>query len=211
MRIVDVKQRSDEWFAARLGIPTASELDSLVTPLGKVREGDGVQSYLSRKLAERWTEMPIEGGGSWSMEQGGFLEDEALPWYELRHNVDVTQVGLVLNDEGTFGASPDGLVMDGDRVRYGLEIKCPQPPNHVKWLLGGEVPKDYLLQCYGGMFVTGAPAWVFLSYHRKFPPLVVRLERDEKMMSAIGEAVSAFADRMREGWDRLLLAEGGAG
>ena len=54
MKILDVVQGSEAWLRARAGIPTASEFGNLVTPLWKIRSGDMVDGYLSRKLAERW-------------------------------------------------------------------------------------------------------------------------------------------------------------
>ena len=40
MKIIPCEQNTPEWQAARCGIPTASEIDSLVTPLGKLRSGE---------------------------------------------------------------------------------------------------------------------------------------------------------------------------
>ena len=35
-------------------------------------------------------------------------------------------------------------------------------------------------------------SWVFLSYHRDFPPLILTIERDEEIMSKIADAVDKF-------------------
>ena len=50
----NISQGSLEWNCLRAGKVTASELDRLVTPLGKVKTGDGPRSYLCEKVAEAW-------------------------------------------------------------------------------------------------------------------------------------------------------------
>lgn len=203
MKILTHRQGSDEWLRARAGIPTASELDALVSPLGKVRTGEGPHSYVCLKAAERWIGGPIQSFGGGAMEQGSILEGEALPWYELHADTEVRRVGLVLTDDERFGASPDGILPDGS----GLEIKCPQPHTHVRWLVAGVVPPEHRLQCMGGMFATGAERWTFLSYCRGFPPLVAQIHRDPEMFAAIGEALTRFHEALEAAMVRLRAAD----
>lgn len=207
MKILDVKQGSDEWLAARLGIVTASELDSLITPLWKARTGDGVRNYLATKIAERWRGQPLTTYHGGSMEQGTLREDEAFAWYELEYDVTLRKVGFILTDEGqiTMGCSPDGLI-DGDG---GLEIKCPSPHTHVRWLLEGGIPPEHRAQVYGGMLVARAPRWRFMSYCRGFPPLVVTVEPEQAIERAIEEAVEAFQTRLDEAWAVVEKYNGG--
>lgn len=206
MKILDVKQGSEEWLAARAGIVTASELGALLTPTLKPTDSQGRMTYLYTKLAERWQGFPMPSYGGGVMEQGSILEGEALPWYAVRFKAKPKRVGLVLTDCGRFAASPDGLLPE-----VGLEIKCPQPPNHVKWLLDGRIPPEHLLQCYGGMFATGYKAWDFVSYCRGFPPLVRRLERDEKVMDLILGQVERVTETLDEWTEKLKEANGGKG
>lgn len=207
MKVLEVQQGSEEWLSARAGIVTASELDNLISPTLEVREGKTPKTYLHTKLAERWQGFPLQSFGGGVMEQGSVLESEARPWFALEYGVDVETVGLVLTDDGRFGASPDGLVKD----RYGVEIKCPQPHTHVKWLLAGEVPPDHLMQCHGGMYATGLLEWRFVSYCRLFPPLVLTVKRDEAVMKLIGEQLTLFYADMDFAWKKLIHANGGAG
>jgi hypothetical protein len=142
MRVIDVKQNTLEWFDARCGIPTASELDALITPLGKVRTGDGVDTYLAKKLAERWRGEALPSAGSWAMEQGSIREDEAIPWYQFEYDRPVQRVGFITSDDGQIGCSPDGMFTDGT----GIEVKCPEVHTHVGYLLDGGLPKAYVAQ-----------------------------------------------------------------
>lgn len=205
MKTLNVKQGSEEWLHARAGIPTASELDSLISPTGKIRTGQTPHTYLCRKLAEAWNGGPLQSFSGGVMEQGAILESEAVPWFELRTGLDVERVGFLLTDDGFFGASPDGMLPDGT----GLEIKCPQPTNHIAWLLAGDVPDEHRLQCHGGMYVTGAERWTFVSYCRGFPALVCELRRDEVVIELIRDALDDFRVAFNDGWKRIEKANGG--
>lgn len=186
MKIVDCKQGTEAWLRARAGIFTASELSDLLTPQWKLRTGKTPETYILRKVAEKCIGSPLEDFGSWAMEQGTILEAEAIPWFELTHDVQVQRVGFVTTDDARFGCSPDGLIGE----EGGIEIKCPQPVNHLRYLLNG-VPEEYLAQIHGGMYATGRRWWYFLSYSRQFPPYLAKIERDERIMSAIEGAIGA--------------------
>lgn len=200
----EVEQGSAEWFKVRAGIPTASELDSLISPLWKQRTGEGVATYMHRKLAERWLGQPLASGGAWAMEQGSILEDEAIPYYEMMHGCEIERVGFITTADGRFGCSPDGLIGD-----IGIEIKCPQPHTHVGYLTDGVLPKEYAAQVHGGMYATGAASWKFLSYCRSFPKLELTIKRDEEIIDAIHDAVTAFNRRMDEALETLIRLNGG--
>lgn len=195
----EFEQGSSAWLSARAGIVTASEMSSLVTPKFKIREGAGVQSYLAQKVAEKWMGGPLMGFSSFEMEQGEIVEDEARAWLALELGKEIEEVGLCLSDDGRCGCSPDGII-DGN---IGLELKCPQPTNHVKWLLAGGVPEDHIVQVHFGMFVTGFSEWEFLSYRRNFPPLRVTVKRDEEIQKVLREALETFLRNFDEAFSKL--------
>lgn len=185
MKIINVTQGSGEWLRARAGVLTASDFDQLLTPLWKKREGEGPQTYVLRKVAERCMGLPLEQGGSWAMDQGTILESEAIPWLEFTYNLSVRRVGFVTSDDGRVGCSPDGLIGEDG----GLEIKCPQPVAHLKYLLAGGLPREHVAQVHGSMYVTGRRWWKFVSYSRQFPPVVVTVERDEAIIAKIDAVI----------------------
>ncbi len=200
MKIVPCSQGTNEWLFARAGIVTASDLGNLVSPTWKARTGQMPESYLYEKLAERCMGAPIESGGiGWAGEQGSVLEKEALPWLSFTRDIKIERVGFVTTDDGLMGCSPDGLIGEDG----GLEAKCPQPSTHLKYLLAGGVPDQYLAQVYGSMYVTGRAWWLFMSYSRNFPPLVVKVERDEKIMEAIAFAVLGFNDALASAYAKI--------
>ena len=107
----EYEQGSLEWEIARAGKITASEADALITPLGKIRTGEGVKSYLCRKLAEKWTGLPLpKKEGIWDLTQGHFLEEYARPAFTLETGIEVSTCAFIEDDNGVLGCSPDGLI-----------------------------------------------------------------------------------------------------
>jgi len=207
MKVIEVVQGTPEWYAARAGRPTASEFHNLLSPTGEARKGDKVEIYLAKKLAELWIGGPLPstyGGGA--LEQGSLRQNEGLAWYAYDRDAAIREVGFVLSDDGRIGCSPDGLFADGT----GIEAKCPALHTHVGYLLDGGLPAEYLAQVQGSLLVTGAPRWVFLSYCRNFPPLVLTVARDEKVIETLRGALGAFLARLDKGFARLVHLNGGA-
>lgn len=200
MIIHDVKQGTDKWLWKRAGIPTASEFDNLITPNWELRKGQMPQSYLALKLAETIMKQPMLSGGGFATDQGSMLEQECIPWYEFTYDEKIERPGFITTDDGRIGCSPDGLIgPDG-----GIEIKCPQPPQHVATLLAGAVPKEHLAQIHGAMFVTGRAWWRFVSYNRAFPPLVVTVQRDEEIQQKLAAALADFLATFDRALARML-------
>jgi hypothetical protein len=226
MKIHDVEQQSREWMQLHVGIPTAGGLDNLLTPEFELRKGETPKTYVYRKVAEAWRGKPLIdlGGSSFAMEQGMILESEAIPFWELTTGRKITRVGFITTDDGRFGCSPDGLIYDAfsgdntpkkkDRGRAdsqderlmppdpracGIEIKCPAPNTHVKYLSEGVIPKEYRAQVYGSMFATGFTKWVFMSYCRGFPPLILEVNHDPEIGNKIALAIISFHEQFKRG------------
>lgn len=199
MKIHDVQQGSGPWLALRLAIPTASEFDNLITPLWKIKTGEAPKSYLYQKICEKFMGTFADGGSSFAMGQGSILEHEAIPWFSFAHDLNVQRVGFVTTDDERIGCSPDGLIGEDG----GIEIKCPSPTTHLRYWVDGILPKEHAAQVHGSMFVTGRKWWYFLSYSRQFPALLLRVERDEKIQQAIGEALDGFLRDYDELYEKL--------
>ncbi len=191
MKIHDCEQMTIEWIRLHFGIPSAAALDQLLTPEFELRKGEMPKTYVYKKVAEVIQNRPAIdlSTSSFMMEQGMILESEARPWFELEYDKKVKTVGFITTDDGRCGCSPDGLILNDE---CGIEIKCPSPAVHVKYLVNGVLPKEYAAQVLGSMFVTGFKKWIFVSYRRGFPALVLEIYRDEKAMSAIASAIDSF-------------------
>lgn len=187
MIILNCDQRSEEWQSARLGIPTASEFDKILTPAtGKLSTQAG--AYRHRLLAEWLTGRAADSyNGGW-IPRGVEMEAEARTYYEMLTDRTVEQVGFIFKDKRRLvGCSPDGLFDD-----TGMEIKCPAPGTHVRYLLDNSLPVDYILQVQGAMWITGAKQWEWLSYHPDMPPVLITVKRDEQKIDLLETAVEHF-------------------
>lgn len=205
MKILNCQQNSLEWLTARAGLVTASEIDALVSPTFEIRKGLGVQTYLAQKVAEKWLQGPIPGHMDLTMEIGHILENEAIPAYEFEHSLKIERVGLITDDFNRYGCSPDGLIGE----HGGIEIKCPEPKAHVKYLLENKLPNDYATQVHFSLFVTGRKWWKFMSYRRGFPTFLLTIERDEKLMQVFQAALNAFLPKLDNELCRLVELNGG--
>ncbi len=195
MKIHDCQQKTDEWFALRAGIPTASEFHRFMNDDGTLRQNkkktglsDGAETYLNEKIAERILGHVLPSFSSGNMEQGDILESEAIPFLELQHRISISRVGFITTDDGKSGCSPDGII----GPKRGVEIKCPLAQTHVGYLREGILPDDYVLQVHGSIWVAEADEWMFASYKRGFREFVMTVERDEKLCEKIGESVAEF-------------------
>ncbi|MFZ9069125.1 MAG: lambda exonuclease family protein [bacterium] len=178
MRRIDCVQGTDEWKKARLGVITASNFSKFITPSGKASAQ--AESEICKLIAERITGEPAEVFQTPWMSRGNELESEARSMFELFYQETVDQTGLLLMDDHDIGCSPDGL-MDG----VGLEIKCPAPGTHIKYLRDRGTPPEYVAQIQGAMMVTGFERWIFMSYHPKIEPLIIEVPRDQKYIDTL--------------------------
>ncbi len=191
MKTFDVEQGSEEWFAARVGIPTASKFDKILTPTGKAStQADG---YAAELLAEIITGKPVQTFEKtpW-MERGNELEAEAALYYELQNDIEVKAVGFCTDDLGLYGCSPDRLVGEDGL----LEIKCPAPHTHVQYLLSGKVDNGYMPQIQGQLLVTGRKWCDWMSYNPEMPALVIRVERNEEYIANLKKELEGFAAKL---------------
>jgi len=203
MRILDVPQRSPEWYAARLGRLTASRAcDMLAPPLQKgKRKGGEAQARINLRnelIVERLTGTVQESGPkSAAMLRGVELEPKAREAYEYLSSNTVTRVGFVQHDDLMVGCSPDGLIGNGLVYDGGLEIKCPDSDTHLRYLRTGTLPADHAAQITHSLWVADLAWWDFVSYddrfklerHRLFH---VRVHRDEQAVAEYERAARAF-------------------
>lgn len=174
-KVIECEQGTPEWHKARAGIITASNFDKIISPTGK--QSTQVDKYVFELLADCLAGEKASGGfvGNHFTDRGNELEPEAREMYAALKGVEVQQVGFCIADDGYYGCSPDGLVGDDGL----LEIKCPAPHTHAKYLYDNAVDMGYYPQIQGQMLVTGRKWCDFISYHPDMPPFIVRVMRDE--------------------------------
>lgn len=193
MLTLEVEQKSPEWYAARCGIPSSSNFDKIITTSGEPSKQR--LKYMYQLAGERVTGKSEESFQSQAMLRGVETEAEGRSFYEMLNDVKIEQVGVCYQDEKKLcAASPDGLIK-----KDGLfELKCPLVHTHVGYLLDSKLPTEYIQQVQGQLYVTGRK-WVdFVSYYPGLKPLVVRVKRDEKFISALDSEMVRFVKELEE-------------
>jgi putative phage-type endonuclease len=203
-----MEQRTDEWFAARLGKVTASRVADVVA---KTKSGPAASraNYMADLVVERLTGQKASSFTSGPIEWGIAQEDNARAAYSAKTGELVEQVGFI--DHATIagsGASPDGMVKDGKMHWYGLiEIKCPNTATHLDLWLTEDIPAKYITQMQWQMACTAAWWCDFVSYDPRLPPhlqlFIKRVPRDEKHIAELEAEVTKFLSELSDKVSKL--------
>jgi len=198
-----MEQRTDDWFAARLGKVTASRVADVIAKT-KTGYGAGRANYMADLVVERLTGQKASSFSNAAMEWGTEQEPNAKAAYAAKTGILVEDVGFI--DHPTVamsGASPDGFAEDGL-----VEIKCPNTATHLEYIFDGKPPQKYVTQMQWQMACAGKPWCDFVSYDPRLPErlqlLVVRVPRDDDYIKMLEQEVTAF---LRELDDKLNKLE----
>ena len=200
MKIHNVEQGTVGWLNVRLGIPTASCFEKIVTPGGKLSTQS--RKYMYWLLAEKVLNRSLESleGLEW-VERGKLLEPDAIRMYEFENDVTTQAVGFITTDDGLIGCSPDRLVGNDGMA----EIKCPAPQTHVGYMIDG-FGADYKPQVQGQLYVAERE-WVDrYSYSPEMPPHRDRTYRDEPYIKFLSDALKDFNEQFAEALEKLKLS-----
>ena len=202
MIILDgIEQNSPEWYQSRLGIPTASSFDKIITSTGTVSTQR--TKYMYQLAGERIIGQASESYINFHMERGTELEPEARDLFQMITGREVKQVGFCYHDEKRqSGCSPDGIIDDEEL----LEIKCPSLPVHVEYLIKGKLPTAYRVQIMGSLFVTGLERANFFSYYPGIKPFWCVVERDEMWIARFSKILNDFLAELEETYEQLMKA-----
>lgn len=196
-----VVQGSEEWLRLRLGIPTASEFERIITP-AKLETKDGVikgwnptkgetrRKYQVKLVTELILDGPLDGPTTPSMLHGHDWEKKAVRAYEMIDGVDIDECGFCTTDDGLAGASPDAFVGEDGA----LEIKCPERPEiHVGYLLDlASLRDEHWVQVQGQLYVTGRQWTDLVSYFMGIPMARVRITPDPEFQPRLDAALKQF-------------------
>lgn len=199
----DTAQRSPEWFAARLGIATASRFSAV---LARIKTGESAErrNYRAQLVVERLTGKQIETYQNAAMQHGTEQEPFARMAFAVHTSAIVEEVGFLRHAEIEAGCSPDGLI-DEDGM---IEIKCPfQTAIHIESLKNG-MPKEHVPQIQGQMWIAGRQ-WVdFVSFDPRMPEklqlFVQRIPRDDEYIANLSKEVAAFMEEVKAEEAQLL-------
>lgn len=193
--LVQAPQRSEQWFAARLGRATASRFNDV---MAKTKTGYGAQrkNYMAELTSERLTGTQNDNFTSTAMQWGIDHEDTARLEYELETGNDVEETSFWQHDSLMAGASPDGLIGEDGL----LEIKCPNTATHIETLQTKKLPRQYYWQVMGQMWIMGRKWCDFMSYDPRMPEnaqkIIIRVGYDEDKANELEAEVTTFLDEV---------------
>jgi hypothetical protein len=186
LQIINCEQGSPEWFAARAGIPTASEFATVMAKGKGGADSKTRRTYMLKLIGERLTGQPMESFSNVHMERGKAMEDEARDLYAMVSGNDPQPVGFMRRGEA--GASPDSLI-DTDGL---LEVKTKLPHLQIEVLLAKRLPPEHVAQVQGQLWISGRSWLDFVSYWPGLPLFTVRVQRDETYIATIKTEVDDF-------------------
>lgn len=134
------------------------------------------------------------------MERGIDLEAQARSAYEFVTDDKVRLCGFVTRDDGMVGASPDGLIGE----REVLELKCPKSTTHAHYMRTRKLEDDYYPQLQGELYVCERDIVHIQSYCPPYPPVIIRVGRDEPYIAKLKDALDAFVETMLEARERMF-------
>lgn len=192
----ELVQGSDEWFAARCGLLTASEMRHIITPVKlEYAKNESSRQHLYELLAQRVTKYVEPSYISDDMLRGQQDEMEAIRYYQERYGF-AQSVGFITNDKWgfTLGYSPDALVGD-DGV---IEVKSRRQKYQVETILKGSMPDDFKIQVQAGLLISERKWCDFISYCGGMHMIVVRIYSDAIVQNAIINAATSFHESLDE-------------
>jgi putative phage-type endonuclease len=168
VKVIDCKQGTPEWKAARCGRVTASRIAEMMATLKSGAESAGRRNYRAQLVAEILSGEPQDDGYiNAEMQWGIDHEEEARSAYEAEMSIFVERVGIVVHPDLDWSScSPDGLIGENGMC----QIKCPKTAAHLKWIIDDKVPQEHVLQMQWEMACTGRQWSDFVSFDPRLEP-----------------------------------------
>lgn len=207
--LIDVEQRTPEWFDARKGRLTASNMGAWLTQNNKT-SAKAQRTAAASVLADLagFPDPPVFVSAD--IQRGIDWEPQAIQEFSRLTGLAVDPIGFAQSKHGLFGASPDGLILE---TGEGLEIKCPRASKLIQYHQAGELPDEYRDQVHGTMAVLGCKAYHFFAYHEGLPSFHVRVERDtytDDMFEGL-KSFSNYLQTVSSTMGRLMVEQFGEG
>lgn len=214
----EVEQRTEEWFALRRGVPTASKFSAVMAEGRDGGESLTRAAYLNMLAGEIITGRTAETFRNEAMARGVAMEPVAREHYAKRRFDALKPVGLVrrlLPSGRWIACSPDSQVGDS----RGLEIKTMRAEELVALddKPAGGFPQRFKWQLHGTMLVTGWEAMDLILFYEGATPeqnmaREYTVERDGRLAKQLSDALEVFdydlQQRVKQWVDRSAKAAG---
>ena len=164
-----MQQRSNEWFEARRGRFTASNISNILGKAGLKGTIGAIDTMAFEKAVEIAFGIDEEESFvSKDMQRGIDLEPLAFELIKDKKGLEFQEV-----EECSFykigenaGASPDGIIKTNGVISAVLEIKCPKHVKFFKLVANGEseIDSKYIAQMNMQMLATDTDTCLFVNY-----------------------------------------------
>lgn len=188
------EQRSDGWFADRLGCVTASRIKDVA----KIQKNGNFyatrDTYKNQLISEILTGVNHKINPTEHMHHGTVTEPAAIEVYRGLVWEDIVASPPFVRHPfiERSGASPDVLVGD-DGI---CEIKCPATTTHVMTLRENAMPEDHKYQIQWQLACTGRKYADFMSFDPRLPEkyqiFIQRVDRDDVFIRELETIVRKF-------------------
>lgn len=193
----DFLQGTDEWYLARCGLITASEVKNILTPKLKIANNDKVRANLYELVAQRYSKFVEPSYINDAMERGYQDEVKARIIYQDTYSPDeeVKEMGFITNDKWgfTIGYSPDGLVGDNGLI----EIKSRCQKYQVQTIIENQVPDEHIIQVQTALLVSERKWLDYISFCAGLPMFIIKVYPDQEIQEKIIEACIDFEDKAK--------------
>lgn len=194
MKIICGTQRTPEWYAARRGRITASEIQNVLAGVGtKSRDGYALRLVLD---LEGVPDMTDSDPPPWFL-QGILHEGWVVGWYEWERNTTITRTGFVVHDiYDWLGCSPDGFVGEDGM------IECKYRTSLAQYYAATRRTTQHK-QIQMQLMVTGRAWCDEVNYWRTFAD-------DGTIARELGCIRRHYPERVYQGWmeEKLLAFRG---
>ena len=220
-------QRTLEWYRARLGYITGSQVGTLMKS-GRTKDkvfSETALTYLYQLAGERSLNPEIvkddnmfafyidqTTSTSKAMRFGTEQEENARNMYIQMTGRAVQEVGLCKHPTIPYlASSPDGITHDADELGC-LEVKCPMLSTYSKYVAEihdneslKKVNPDYYYQCQNHMACTNATFCDFIAYcpFVENPMHIVRITRDNDDIALMEERVVKAEEVIQSNYSQI--------
>ena len=207
-----IRQRTKEWYRARIGRFTASNFSNLMSrPANKNANWSKTALNMIEKAAAQlyfddYYERPDNSATSW----GTRNEDLAIKEFQKAISCEIEEAGFLIHPEiDAVGATPDVFIIENGVTNI-AQIKCPYNQEiHLKY--GKKITdtkslkktkSQYYWQVQGEMWLTNSQSCYFVSFDpresgdkRLFYALI---ERDEEAISQLKKQILKSLEKRDE-------------
>lgn len=197
-------QGSEQWFAARCGLLTASEMHLIITSTLKIAANEKERAHLYELLAQRVTRYVEPSYVGDAMLRGQQDEIDAVELYAKEY-APIERVGFITNDKWgfTIGYSPDALVGSDGLLECKSRKQKLQIQTYLEYAARDTIAPEFMIQVQTGLLVSERSYCDLISYCGGLPMATVRVLPDAAIQGAIITAAAAFEERMQLAAERL--------